>query len=368
MRDVIVLFGGVSVEHDVSILTGITAVNSLDKKKYNAIPVYISRDGRFFTGKRLLDLDYYKKLSLKEMMEVCFIAPSPVLYKKGIKKVKKICDVYACVNCLHGGMGEDGSLAGFMNALNIPLTSSNVLASTVAMDKYFTKTVLKSLKVKHLPAILISSVFDFHKHEEDITYPIIIKPNLLGSSIGISRADNREQAVRAILEALKYGEKAIIEPCLTDFIELNCASYVDYNGKIIVSEVEKPIRKSEVLDFDDKYKCGEREFPAKVSNSIITKIKAITKKVYQSLNMNGPVRIDFLVKQNEIYLNEINSVPGSLAYYLFTSTFSEFSEILSNVIEQTVKTANKRASEIKTFDSGILNGCGAKGIKCLKKK
>jgi D-alanine-D-alanine ligase len=368
MRNIIVLFGGVSVEHDVSILTGITAINSLDEKKYNPIPVYLSRDGRFFTGKSLLDLDSYKNLALKNLIEVCFISPNPVLYKKGLNRVKKICDVYACVNCLHGGMGEDGSISGLMNVINIPTTCSNVLASSVSMDKHFTKIVLKSLNIKHLPSVLVSSVFEFHKYEDKLTYPIIVKPNLLGSSIGITRADNREQAVRAILEALKYGEKATIEPCLTDFIEINCAAYLDYNGKIVVSEVEKPIRNNDLLDFDDKYKSGEREFPANVSNSIRKKVRLITEKVYLALNMNGFVRIDFLVKQNDIYLNEINSVPGSLAYYLFTPTFSEFSEILSNVIERSVKMANKRATEVKTFDSGILSGRGTKGTKCLKKK
>ncbi|MBO5714755.1 MAG: ATP-grasp domain-containing protein, partial [Clostridia bacterium] len=187
----------------------------------------------------------------------------------------------------------------------------------------------------------------------------------LGSSIGITRAENRSQLLNGVLLALKYNESAIIEKCLEDFMEINCAVYRNYDGNIVVSECERPITKHQILDFDEKYKQGEREFPAKVDKRITDKIKKITQKVYENCNFSGIIRIDYMVKEKQVYLNEINSVPGSLAYYLFSDTLTEFSNVLNNVIEKAIKDHEKSKTEVRTFNSGILCGWGAKGSKHL---
>ncbi|MBR1983845.1 MAG: ATP-grasp domain-containing protein, partial [Clostridia bacterium] len=259
-----------------------------------------------------------------------------------------------------------GSMAGLFGLCKIPTTCSKVAPSSMSMDKDFTKILLKGLNVKHLPAVKINSIYDLHKKEEDLKeFPLIVKPNSLGSSIGITKAENRSQLINGILLALKYDDSVIIEPCLENFIEINCAVYRDYNGKVVVSECERPIFNNEILDFNDKYKNGEREFPARIDKRITDKIKKTTKKVYESCNFSGIIRIDYMVKDNAVYLNEINSVPGSLAYYLFSDTLKEFSEILTDIIEKSIKDNEKSKTTVKTFNSGILDGVGTKGAKHL---
>lgn len=366
MKNIAVFWGGESVEHDVSVLTGVSIAHSLDTTRYQVIPVYVDKTGTFYTGRSLLDLDNYKSLNFKALKKVIILPNDNSLYhlKKG--KHKKICTLSAIVNCMHGGNGENGSFSGLCNLSKIPVCSSGVTASSMSMDKAFTKTVLKGLNVKHLKAVKIHSVYQLHKYEKELPeYPLIVKPNFLGSSIGITKVQNRSQLLNGVLLALKYNESAIIEKCLEDFMEINCAVYRNYEGNIVVSECERPITNHQILDFDDKYKAGEREFPAKVDKRITDRIKKITQKVYENCNFSGIIRIDYMVKGNEIYLNEINSVPGSLAYYLFSNTLQEFSEVLTSIIEKAIKDYEKSKTEVKTFSSGILCGWGTKGSKHL---
>ena len=366
MKKVAVFFGGESVEHDVSVITGVTILNSIDKSRYQVIPVYVDKEGKLYTGDVLCDIDEYKKLNFKNLKRVTLVPADNGLYELKRNKLKRLCSISAVVNCMHGGVGEDGSMAGLFGLCKIPTTCSKVAPSSMSMDKDFTKILLKGLNVKHLPAVKINSIYDLHKKEEDLKeFPLIVKPNSLGSSIGITKAENRSQLINGILLALKYDDSVIIEPCLENFIEINCAVYRDYNGKVVVSECERPIFNNEILDFNDKYKNGEREFPARIDKRITDKIKKTTKKVYESCNFSGIIRIDYMVKDNAVYLNEINSVPGSLAYYLFSDTLKEFSEILTDIIEKSIKDNEKSKTTVKTFNSGILDGVGTKGAKHL---
>ena len=366
MKKIAVFFGGESVEHDVSVITGVTMLNSIDKTRYETIPVYVGKEGRFYTGDILYDLDGYKNLKENKLKRVTLLPSDNGLYQINKGKLKKIGSISAILNCMHGGCGEDGSIVGLFNVSKIPVCSSGVTASSMSMDKAFTKTVLKSLNVKHLPAVKINSVYELHKREKELgEFPLIVKPNFLGSSIGITKAENRSQLINGVLLALKYNESAIIEPCLENFMEINCAVYKNYNGEVVVSECERPITDSDILDFNDKYKKGEREFPAKVDKRITDKIKRITKKVYEECNFSGIIRIDYMVKDGQIYLNEINSIPGSLAYYLFSDTLKEFSLVLTDLIEKAIKNSEKEKTTVKTYSSSILNGFGAKGAKHL---
>ena len=366
MKKIAVFFGGESVEHDVSVITGVTTLNSIDTSRYQVIPVYVEGDGKFYTGDCLFDIDGYKTLNTKKLKRVTLLPSDNGLYQIKKAKLKKLCSISAIVNCMHGGVGEDGSMAGLFNVCKIPCTSSGVTASSMSMDKAFTKTVLKGLNVKHLSAVKVNGVYDLHKREKELAeFPVIVKPNLLGSSIGITKAENRSQLINGVLLALKYNDSVIIEPCLENFMEINCAVYRDYSGKLVVSECERPIANSEILGFDDKYKKGEREFPAKIEKRITDKIKKTTQKVYECCNFSGIIRIDYMVKDNQIYLNEINSVPGSLAYYLFSDTLKDFSLILTDLIEKAIKDNEKNKTTVKTFDSGILGGFGIKGAKHL---
>lgn len=365
MKNVAIFFGGVSVEHDVSIITGVLTLNTIDKERYNPIPVYI-KDGHWYTGEELFDVENYKNLDLAKLKEVTLTAGTQVLYhKKKNGKLKEICAIAVAVNCMHGERGEDGSLSGCLRMLGIPLASPSVMASSIGMDKQATKIFLKGMGVKTLGGICTGEFEEGLKYAKKQGYPLMVKPYKLGSSIGVRKAHNEKELRSAFLNALKYGDKAVIEPLLSNFIEINCSAYCGIDGEIKVSECERPIGKDEVLTFEDKYSNGNREFPAKISKETSDKIKEITKKVYEQIACNGIIRIDYFVTETELILNEINTVPGSLAYYLFCDTLGEFKGILNSLIERAERDFAREQTFIKKFPSTILNISGVKSAKRL---
>ena len=287
------------------------------------------------------------------------------IYEIKGKKLKKIDSIYCAINCLHGERGEDGALSGLFKMCNIPITSSSILPSAISMDKSFSSLVLSALKVPVLKSITITSVEQVDSIIEEMHFPLIVKPNLLGSSIGIGKATDKESLIIAVENALKYGEKALIQPFLQDFIEINCAIYRDEKGELKVSECERPIARDKILSFGDKYKEGKREFPANIDKKLSDKIKKITKKVYNELNFDGVIRIDYFISDNKVFLNEINSVPGSLSYYLFFETMKGFSKMLSSLIMASEQKFLREQSHITVYNSGILSSIGSKGAKRL---
>ena len=366
MKNVAVFFGGASVEHDISIITGVLTTNAVDSQKYNVIPIYVDLDGKFYTGENLRDLDNFKSLNKKLLKEITFLLGSNKAYIVKGKKLKPLCEIAVAINCMHGERGEDGSLAGFLKMLSIPLASPDVLPSAVCMDKCFTKIAMRGLRVKTLPYVTMSSREGFSGLGGKLKFPVVVKPACLGSSIGIMKAENVKELERAYSYAMRYGENAIVEPLLKNFIEINCGAY-RANGKINVSECERPIGRTEFLSFDDKYRVGKREFPANIEKEISDKIKAITEKVYENLCFDGVIRIDYFVVNGEIYLNEINTVPGSLAYYLFSKTVSDYGKMLNELIRQAEINFSARSTVQKRYDTGILNMKGCKGKNACKK-
>ncbi len=367
MKNIAVFFGGTTVEHDISVITGVLTLNSLDATKYNGIPIYIHNDGLWYTGEILRDLDDYANLNLKKLNQVTVVAGKDYLYSvvKG-KKLKPICQISTAINCLHGERGEDGSLAGLLSMCEIPLASPSLLASAVSMDKCFTKIVMKGLKIKTLPYVSLTIGDDVKAVTERLKFPVIIKPACSGSSVGIYTAKNLSELKSGVLGAFRFGEKVIVEPKITDFLEINCACYFD-GEKAVVSECEHPISKGEYLSFDDKYTGGKREFPADIPKILSDRIKAITEKVYLELNFNGAIRIDYFIKDEEIYLNEINSVPGSLAFYLFSDTLKGFSVMLDKMVIEAQARHARSSTQNRKFNSAVLSFGGSKGAKGKKK-
>ncbi len=367
MKEILVLFGGRSVEHDVSVITGVLTLNTIDKNKYLPVPVYVDKYGEWYTGEQLFDLDEFKGDIKNKLKKVTLITGNNNLYTvKNNKKLKKLNTISVCINCMHGGSGEDGSYAGLLKACGIPIASPSVLPSAVCMDKSFTKTVMKGLGVKTLPSVTVKNTANLETVISHMEFPLIVKPNTTGSSIGVEKADDINGLNRAVQGALSYSEEAIIETCLTDFIEINCAVYKDASGKILISECERPIGKDKILSFSDKYKEGDREFPAKLPKSVSERIKKISKHVYEGLKMDGVMRADFFVgKDKTVYLNEINTVPGSLAYYLFSENTDGFRNMLSEMIEYALTSFAKSLSVKSCFDSSLLTSLGAKSAKRL---
>ena len=369
LLNVAVFFGGKSCEHDVSVITGVLTVNTLDKNLFNPIPIFISKNGDWFTGNKLNDVGFYKAENYSKLKKVTFISNDSFLYQKGIT-YKKLCKIDVAINCMHGLNGEDGSLAGTLKLLGIPLASPSLFGSSFAMDKDYTKTVLKGLKIGCLPYVKIYKKdynSDWQKTIKNIKikYPLIIKPANLGSSIGISTAKSEYEVKKALDLAFSYDTKVIIEPKLTNFIELNCSAYKK-GDSIIVSNVERPMSASEILTFKDKYELFKggsmREFPAKIDSEITEKIKETTQKIYERCDFNGIIRIDYIL-QDKLYLNEINTVPGSLAYYLFSDTIKGFSKILTDIINQTLADFNEYSKQKFLYKSTVLKINGVKGGK-----
>ena len=363
MKNIIVLFGGESVERDVSIITGLLTLNSIDKDKFNPVPIYISASGEWFTGASLIDIETYKELDETKFKKVTLIAGQNKLYVVKGKRLKEFLTVSCAINCCHGGDGENGSLIGELNLHKIPFVSPAVMPSAIAMDKEITKFILRGIGVKVLPCKTVKDFSDIDKLK--VQFPVIVKPAKLGSSVGINVAEDESQLELAISNALRYDEKVIIEPRLSGFTEINCACYKSDTG-FKVSECEKPIGKTEVLSFEDKYKAGKRQFPARISQDLSNKIKRLTCKIYQKLGFSGVIRIDYFVdSKGEVYVNEINSVPGSMAYYLFCENLSEFSVMLTEMIAQAEKEYSEKSTLIKKFSTSLLAIKGAKGAKRL---
>jgi len=363
LKNIIVLFGGESVERDVSIITGLLTLNSIDKEKFNPVPIYISDSGEWFTGDSLFDIETYKELDQAKLKKVTLLSGENKLYAIKGKRLKELLTIACAINCCHGGNGENGSLIGELNLHKIPFVSPAVMPSALAMDKEITKYVLRGIGVKVLPCKGVSDISELDKLK--VKFPVVVKPAKLGSSVGIKVAENEKQLELAISNALRYDEKAIIERRLSGFTEINCACYMGETG-IKVSECEKPIGKTEILSFEDKYKAGKRQFPARISPELSSKIKRLTCKIYQKLGFSGVIRIDYFIDaKGEVYVNEINSVPGSMAYYLFCENLSDFSVMLTEMIAQAEKEYAIKSTLIKKFSTSLLAIKGSKGAKHL---
>ena len=371
MKNVLVFFGGKSCEHDVSIITGVLTVNSINKELFNAIPIYVDKNGEWYTAEVLKDIEWYKSKNLSKLTKVTLISGNDTLYLVHKNKIKPICKIAVAINCIHGLNGEDGVLAGYLKMCNIPFASPDLFASSMSIDKDFTKVFLSGIGVDKLPCVRLFKDSYYQKKQSTIkmlekkfSYPVIVKPCNLGSSIGIKIAKTEDELIPAIDKAFNYDDKIIIEKAISNFKEINCAAYKS-GDKIIVSECEEPISADEILSFNDKYlgsKSGARKnFPADISKELSQKIKTITEKVYRKGDFTGVIRIDYMVLDSKIYLNEINSVPGSLAYYLFCDSVKDFSNMLTELLNEGIKKQILKNNRNYNFNSNILTDI--KGVK-----
>ena len=369
-KRVLIMFGGRSCEHDISIITGVLALNCTDRQRYIPVPVYVTEDG-WFTGNDLFDLDFFKKRTTEGLDRVIPVFGSQTIGILKGSKLRLTEKPYCALNCCHGLNGEDGSLAGVMQLLGVPFASPAMAASSACMDKSITKVLLDGLGIKNLPYKAFNAGAFFRNREmviglieRKIGYPCIVKPARLGSSIGIKRAETKEELIAAIEHALRFDGRIIVEKALDGFLEINCAAYRSKGG-VRVSECERPVPEGKLLTFDDKYKsrvkhAKNRIFPADVPREISDRIKDITSTVYRKLYMTGIVRIDYLVKDGEVYLNEVNTVPGSLAAYLFCDRTGEFPSLITELIEEGVAARREFDNGTFTVHTDVLTCTGSK--------
>lgn len=333
MKNLFIIFGGASVEHDVSIVTALQTYNNL-KDKYKLGLLYCSKDNLMYLMDKTTPADYIDKDSLlKKATQVSIFNKG--LYKLVGKKLKFISNVDCIINCCHGGVGEDGTLKGVFDFNNIPCTSASMQSSVICMDKVYAKLVAQSLDIPIVEYVVVDKHNKDVDNVKDLGENVIVKPCGLGSSIGVVKSDI-EHLSENIDIVLHLDDKVLVEREISPLVEYNCAVVRD-GENIILSQIEQPINKGDILSFEDKYISVDktRIIPAEISKTKQDLIYSYTKRIYEHLNLNGVVRIDYLYDQSSdtIYLNEINTIPGSLAYYLFEGLGISYIKLMEILIK-----------------------------------
>lgn len=382
-----VIFGGESVEHEVSIISAVQAMNKLDTEKYEIVPIYITKEGEWYTGAVLREIDTYKDMDLLKRY-----TKNVVLYRKdnrfvlqkksGFKSVVNEVDVILPV--VHGTNVEDGVLQGYLKTIGVPFVGSNVMASAVAQDKVIQKQVFAC---SGLPITEYYWFYDcdydadsdkvIKEIEKKIKYPMIVKPATLGSSVGIASVENRKELEDAIEDAIKYDTKIVVEEKVDNLIEVNISVLGNYETQDL-SEIEEVLTDNALLTYEDKYVGGSkksgskgmasalRKIPAEIDKKMREEVEDVALRAFRAVGLSGVTRIDFLIdkKKKKIYINEINSCPGSLAFYLWDAKDKNFTTLLDDMIGYAKKEYKNEKSKTRSFKSNILSGFnGLKGAK-----
>ena len=389
-----VMFGGNSTEHEISIISAVQAMLSLDREKYDVTPIYITKDSRFFTGEALLSIENYKNIPalLKKCTEVTLVKEDDVAgvyrFPQKLFGKNRLGHIDVAFPIVHGTNVEDGVLAGYIEMLGIPYVGCDVASSALGMDKFAMKSVFKDAGIPVLPAKMYTTE-DYtdtdaliEKIEGEFAYPVIVKPVNLGSSIGISVASDRDGLVKSLETAFSFAEVVLVERAITNLREINCAVLGDRTFAE-ASECEEPISGDEILSFTDKYISGakdggakgmasvKRKIPAPLSESEREEIRTLAVKAFKALGASGVARIDFMIDrdENKLYLNEINTIPGSLSFYLWEPLGVPYTELLDRMVALALKRKRDRARLTFSFESNVLSGIslgGAKGAKGSK--
>lgn len=387
-----VIFGGETVEHEVSIITACQAMEHMNKEKYDIIPIYISKDRYWYTGKMLTDIDIYRNFEdLKRYATKCvltkkngeyFLQKTNGLFRKDITTLDVIFPI------VHGNNVEDGTLQGYIETVGIPYVGSRVLASALGQDKVVMKQVFAA---SDIPIVDYTWFFDTEYLDDQdgilnkidkLGYPVVVKPATLGSSVGITYVKDKNDIKEAIEEAIKYDSKIVVEKAVPNLLEVNCSVLGNYNYQQ-TSVIEEVISSAEILSYKDKYIGGakksgsskgmasaSRVIPARIDSKMEEEIKEIAKKAFVALNLSGVCRIDFLIdkKTSKIYINEPNTNPGSLSFYLWEPIGKKYEDLLDEMITLAIKDYKNRAKKTYSFKTNILANFkgGLKGAKKLK--
>lgn len=406
-----VFFGGNSVEHEISVITMNQAISSLDLEKYEIVPIYIAKNGVMYTGDDLLDLYSFKDMDvlLKRCYKVAVVndgkgvkvvrTPAPWIGKRVLNTIDVAFPIVHGTNC------EDGTIAGFVTLLGIPFVGPDIVSSSIGMDKILQKKILRQSGISVVDFVAFYSV-EYIKDEEkilndiekELEYPVIVKPGNLGSSVGIRKAKNKVELEEAIEFAMEFADRIIVEKAVEDLKEINC-SVIGNLTETEASICEEPFFSDEILSYADKYigdgkskggtiaggktgssklsgpktgaKGGNTQFankkiPADISKEKTEEIQKLAQEVFKVLGCSGVSRIDFLIDQktDKVYVNEINTIPGALSYYLWEATGKPFEKELDEIIEIAIKRHRDKEKLTFSYDQNILAMQG--GVKGAK--
>ncbi len=377
-----VLYGSRTCEHDVSIISAVQLMRAANRERYDVIPVYISKQGEWYTGEALFDMATYTNFDPAKKgitrVNLDITAGSGALTRieqgKGLfGKDKEV--VVARLDCVipvfHGMHGEDGTIQGLMELCNIPYTSASVGASAMGMDKVYMKQFFRGAGFPILP----DCWFLRHTWEKDRTavldgveselpYPVFVKPASLGSSIGVSRANDRKELEDALELAFDFDRKVLVEQGLNKPLELNC-SVLGYNGEAMASEIEMPVTGGDLLSYLDKYGASggskgmaslKRVLPAPIESELREKIQKLSVDIFNNMDCKGVVRIDYMfdAATNGLYITEINTIPGSMAFYLWEASKLPYAEMIDKLVAFAMEAKQDKDDSNYAYASSIL--------------
>lgn len=400
--NIAVFFGGESVEHEVSIISAHQAMEAMDTEKYNVIPVYVAKDRRLYCSDLLRDIKNFKDLDAlkKQCTQVTIVSlDNQIVIKPAQAKLfgnKDLGTIDVAVPVMHGTNGEDGTIQGFFEMLKVPYAGCDLYGAAVGQDKVMQKNILHD---SGLPITnwfwVYSSEMDEHKDEilkkvHQLIYPVILKPARTGSSVGIAIAHNDEEYLECFEDTRQYDEKIITEKVVKPMVELNCSVLGDcYHAEASVIEQVGSASSDELLSFKDKYEGGvkgakgaktsgakgmastARIVPAPISDEKTKMIQDLSLQTFRVLGASGVCRIDFMMDQDtqQVYVNEINTIPGSLAFYLWEKNGMSFSQLMDKLIALALDRERRRSRITFSYDTNLLSSYSensAKGTKGSK--
>jgi len=382
-KKVAVIFGGISPEHEVSVITGLQALENLDKEKFIGIPIYVSKKGELFTGDNLLKIGTYRNLQTISQNSQR-VQPYLDNQRKGFQTVGgfikgNIIDVDVIYPCFHGGVGENGAFQGLFELIGIPYVGSGVLASAAGMDKVVTKQLFEK------NGLSITKYYWFYRKsweenrekilkeiKQKLTFPLFVKPANAGSSIGVAKVKNDEELQNAIEVALLFDRKVIVEEGF-EGREINISAMGNSGNDLETSVCEEVFPSKDLLSYDDKYNSengkakgmvsASRKIPADLKPEIEEKIQSMAKLAYETLNCAGLARIDFMYneKKNQIIILEVNTIPGSLSFYLWGPKGIKFKELLTHLINLALERHEDAKRNTTSFPTNILENFNPQG-------
>lgn len=386
-----VFFGGRSTEHEISVISASQAMHAINRDKYDVTPIYISKQGKWYTGEALLDIANYRDVpalltKVEEVyMEPCYGDYNLYKKKKSMFGSNVLTHLDVVIPVLHGSNGEDGIFEGVLETIGIPFAGCNTLSSANGMDKITMKMILQACDIPVVDYVWFTDKQWYaqrdeliNKIEDKIGYPVIVKPANLGSSVGIGRATNREELVEKVNGAEIYSTRIIVEDMVEDLQEINCSVLGDCD-EYQASVLEEPIKSGEILSYEDKYMGGtkgakgmqasQKRIPAELPEDETKRIQYLATETFRVLSCHGVSRVDVIVdrKTRDIYVNEINTIPGSLSFYLWEATGISFEQLMDRLVQLALKRKREMGLKTVSYDHNIFSlGKGLKGGKMGK--
>lgn len=381
-----VFFGGRSTEHEISVISASQAMHAIDREKYDVTPIYITKSGKWYTGDALFEVKNYRNTA--ELIAKCEeVYMRPVYDDYNLYKMKKsmfgsavLTKLDVVIPVLHGSNGEDGVFEGVLETIGIPYAGCNTISSANGMDKITMKMILQANDVPVVDYVWFTDKQWYsqresliNKIEDKIGYPVIVKPANLGSSVGIGRADDREALITKVEEAEKYSTRIIVEDLVENLQEINCSVLGDCD-EYQMSVLEEPIKSGEILSYEDKYMGGtkgtkgmqasQKRIPADLPEAETNRIKFLAGETFRVLSCHGVSRVDVIVdaKTRDIYVNEINTIPGSLSFYLWEASGLSFGKLMDKLVQLALKRKREQKMKTVSYDQNIFSlGGGLKG-------